>query len=383
MKEVETDMREAAVRYFEGCLSAQDEERLYRFIQESGGNYSLFKEWERQWLETSVANERTEFEWEKLQARLHTRKAVTPMLLPGVGAFWRKIAAVVAIVILTAVKSNFLQRAITGVIFVAVLVGCILGGPISFTILFALISALTINEFGNIVNRMEHTHMNKPISILAGLFLFLCFGYIGVVPGANEIFIPYLFLILYLFISELYKKQPNPLNNWAYAMMSQIYIALSFALLNVLAYHSSATESVSQYNPILPLSIFIFNWVNDTGAYCTGMLFGKHRLFERISPKKSWEGSIGGAVFSIIAAIVLAHFFTFLSTGVWIGLGLTVVVFGTWGDLTESLMKRTLGIKDSSNILPGHGGMLDRFDSTLMAVPAAVVYLYLVGLILA
>lgn len=280
-------------------------------------------------------------------------------------------------------KSNFLQRAITGVIFVAVLVGCILGGPISFTILFALISALTINEFGNIVNRMEHTHMNKPISILTGLFLFLCFGYIGVVPGANEIFIPYLFLILYLFISELYKKQPNPLNNWAYAMMSQIYIALSFALLNVLAYHSSATESVSQYNPILPLSIFIFNWVNDTGAYCTGMLFGKHRLFERISPKKSWEGSIGGAVFSIIAAIVLAHFFTFLSTGVWIGLGLTVVVFGTWGDLTESLMKRTLGIKDSSNILPGHGGMLDRFDSTLMAVPAAVVYLYLVGLILA
>lgn len=280
-------------------------------------------------------------------------------------------------------KSNFLQRAITGVIFVAVLVGCILGGPISFTILFALISALTINEFGNIVNRMEHTRMNKPISILAGLFLFLCFGDIGVVPGANEIFIPYLFLILYLFISELYKKQPNPLNNWAYAMMSQIYIALSFALLNVLAYHSSATESVSQYNPILPLSIFIFNWVNDTGAYCTGMLFGKHRLFERISPKKSWEGSIGGAVFSIIAAIVLAHFFTFLSTGVWIGLGLTVVVFGTWGDLTESLMKRTLGIKDSGNILPGHGGMLDRFDSTLMAVPAAVVYLYLVGLILA
>lgn len=280
-------------------------------------------------------------------------------------------------------KSNFLQRAITGVIFVAVLVGCILGGPISFTILFALISALTINEFGNIVNRMEHTRMNKPISILAGLFLFLCFGYIGVVPGANEIFIPYLFLILYLFISELYKKQPNPLNNWAYAMMSQIYIALSFALLNVLAYHSSATESVSQYNPILPLSIFIFNWVNDTGAYCTGMLFGKNRLFERISPKKSWEGSIGGAVFSIIAAIVMAHFFTFLSTGVWIGLGLTVVVFGTWGDLTESLMKRTLGIKDSGNILPGHGGMLDRFDSTLMAVPAAVVYLYLVGLILA
>lgn len=277
-------------------------------------------------------------------------------------------------------KSNFLQRAITGIIFVAVLIGCILGGPISFTILFALISALTINEFGTIVARNGETRINKPISILAGVFLFLCFGYIGVVPGKNEIFIPYLFLILYLLISELYKKQPNPINNWAYSMMSQVYIALSFALLNVLAYHTTTTDGTPQYNPILPLSIFIFNWVNDTGAYCTGMLFGKHRLFERISPKKSWEGSIGGAVFSIVAAIVMAHFFTFLSLGAWIGLGLTVVVFGTWGDLTESLLKRTLGIKDSGNILPGHGGMLDRFDSTLMAVPAAVVYLYLISL---
>lgn len=277
-------------------------------------------------------------------------------------------------------KSNFLQRAITGIIFVAVLIGCILGGPISFTILFALISALTINEFGTIVARNGETRINKPISILAGVFLFLCFGYTGVVPGKNEIFIPYLFLILYLLISELYKKQPNPINNWAYSMMSQVYIALSFALLNVLAYHTTTTDGTPQYNPILPLSIFIFNWVNDTGAYCTGMLFGKHRLFERISPKKSWEGSIGGAVFSIVAAIVMAHFFTFLSLGAWIGLGLTVVVFGTWGDLTESLLKRTLGIKDSGNILPGHGGMLDRFDSTLMAVPAAVVYLYLISL---
>ena len=122
-------------------------------------------------------------------------------------------------------------------------------------------------------------------------------------------------------------------------------------------------------------------WINDTGAYCTGMLFGKHRLFERISPKKSWEGSIGGGVFSIIAAIVMAHYFPFMPISIWIGLALTVVIFGTLGDLTESLLKRTIGIKDSGNILPGHGGMLDRFDSTLMAVPAAVVYLYIISFI--
>lgn len=278
-------------------------------------------------------------------------------------------------------KSNFIQRAITGVIFIGVLVGCILGGPISFSLLFALITALTIHEFGTIVSKQPDVEINKPICMLAGVFLFFGFAYLGVMPGQTEILIPYLFLLIYLLVSELYLKKKNPLNNWAYAMMSQIYVALSFAMLNVLAYHSVGGTSPYQiqYNPILPLSIFIFTWINDTGAYCTGMLFGKHRLFERISPKKSWEGSIGGGVFSIIAGVIMAHFFPFMSIGVWIGLALTVVVFGTWGDLTESLLKRTLGIKDSGNILPGHGGMLDRFDSTLMAVPAAVVYLYVIS----
>lgn len=278
-------------------------------------------------------------------------------------------------------KSNFIQRAITGVIFVGVLVGCILGGPISFSLLFALITALTIHEFGTIVSKQPDVEINKSICMLAGVFLFFGFAYLGVMPGQTEILIPYLFLLIYLLVSELYLKKKNPLNNWAYAMMSQIYVALSFAMLNVLAYHSVGGTSPYQiqYNPILPLSIFIFTWINDTGAYCTGILFGKHRLFERISPKKSWEGSIGGGVFSIIAGVIMAHFFPFMSIGVWIGLALTVVVFGTWGDLTESLLKRTLGIKDSGNILPGHGGMLDRFDSTLMAVPAAVVYLYVIS----
>lgn len=283
-------------------------------------------------------------------------------------------------------KNNFIQRAITGIIFVGVLIGCILGGPISFTLLFALITALTIHEFGVIISKQPDVEINKPICMLAGVFLFFGFAYLGVMPGQTEILIPYLFLIIYLLVSELYLKKKNPLNNWAYAMMSQIYIALSFAMLNVLAYHSIGNEGELsnyqvQYNPILPLSIFIFTWINDTGAYCTGMLFGKHRLFERISPKKSWEGSIGGGVFSIIAAIVMAHYFPFMPISIWIGLALTVVIFGTLGDLTESLLKRTIRIKDSGNILPGHGGMLDRFDSTLMAVPAAVVYLYIISFI--
>lgn len=277
-------------------------------------------------------------------------------------------------------KSNFIQRAITGTIFVAVLIGCILGGPLSFGILFALISALAVNEFCNLVNSVEEVQVNKRICILGGIFLFLCFFYFGITPSQTGIFIPYLALLIYVMVSELYLKKKNPLNNWAYAMLSQVYIALPFSMLNILAFHSDETADISQYNAVLPLSIFIFNWVNDTGAYCTGMLFGKHRLFERISPKKSWEGSIGGGVFCIITSLILGHFFTFMSMGVWIGLALVVVLFGTWGDLTESLLKRHLGIKDSGNILPGHGGMLDRFDSAILAVPAAVVYLYVVSL---
>ena len=275
---------------------------------------------------------------------------------------------------------NFIQRAITGLIFVAVLIGCIIGSPLSFGVLFCIISAMATAEFCNLMNQQEGVKMNRNICVLGSMTLFLCFFYYGMNPAQTGIFIPYLIIIIYLMISELYLKKEHPLNSWAYAMLSQIYIGLPFALLNVLAFQSNGIGSGSEYLFILPLSIFGFNWINDTGAYCTGMLLGKHPLFKRISPKKSWEGSIGGATLSVAASFALAQFFPIMSTAAWVGMSFVVVVFGTWGDLTESLMKRHLGIKDSGNILPGHGGMLDRFDSAIMAIPAAVVYLYFISL---
>jgi phosphatidate cytidylyltransferase len=182
-------------------------------------------------------------------------------------------------------------------------------------------------------------------------------------------------------VAELYLKAEDPIHDWAYTMMSQLYIALPFSLLNVLAFHSNTQEI--QYTYLTPLCVFVFLWINDAGAYMCGSVLGRHKLFPRISPGKSWEGSIGGGVLVVIAAILLWHYTEQyganelgLSAIEWAGLGLIIVIFGTWGDLIESLFKRTLGIKDSGNILPGHGGMLDRFDSTLMAIPAAVVYLY-------
>ena len=274
-------------------------------------------------------------------------------------------------------KNNFIQRAVTGVLFVIVLVGCILYSPLSFGILFTIISVLSVHEFAQLVSKSSEVSINKTITALGGAYLFLALmSFCTQQSVGARVFLPYLGLLLYMMITELYLKKKNPTGNWAYSMLSQLYVALPFALLNVLAFQNSPETGSVPYNPILPLSIFVFIWLSDTGAYCVGSLIGKHRLFERISPKKSWEGSIGGGIFSIASSLGFAHFFPFMPGWQWVGLAIVVVIFGTWGDLTESLMKRQLGIKDSGNILPGHGGMLDRFDSALMAIPAAVVYLY-------
>ena len=273
-------------------------------------------------------------------------------------------------------KSNFLQRAITGILFVGVLVGCILYDPWTFSALFVVISALTIREFGHLINQVEGVSINKNITMLAGVYLYMAVMAFCTNLSGSKIFLPYLLLIMYLMISELYLKKENPVMNWAYSMLSQLYIALPFAMLNVLSFHTSPMDTSVSYNPILPLSVFVFIWLSDTGAYCVGSLIGRHRLFERISPKKSWEGSIGGGIVAIGSSFIFAHYFPIMNMAEWAGLALIVVIFGTWGDLPESLLKRQLHIKDSGAILPGHGGMLDRFDSALMAIPAAVVYLY-------
>lgn len=278
---------------------------------------------------------------------------------------------------------NLIIRAITGAVFVAIMVVGISFRPDVMILLFAAITGLTIWEFTGLVNQSENVAVNRFISTAAGIYFFLAVaGYCsGLTPSAA--FVPYLLTVVYLLVSELYLKQTNPINNWAYTMLSQMYIALPFSMINVLAFRSTPDGNVT-FEWLLPLGLFIFLWTNDTGAYCSGSLLGRHKLFPRISPGKSWEGSIGGAVFVMIAAAIIYFLNVGQTDGLvagmplwqWLGLGLVVVVFGTWGDLVESLFKRTLGIKDSGNILPGHGGMLDRFDSSLMAIPAAVVYLY-------
>ena len=282
--------------------------------------------------------------------------------------------------------NNFIVRTITGILFVAVVV-CSFLRPQAMVLLFALITGLTIWEFTGLVNERENVTVNRLISTVAGVYFFFAVAGFSSDLTPSAVFIPYLVSIIYLMVAELYLKNEDPIHDWAYTMMAQLYIALPFSLLNTLAFHLTPQGLVT-YDAVLPLSVFVFLWMNDTGAYLCGSLLGKHKLFPRISPGKSWEGSIGGGIL-VIAVAVLVWYLTEqyqlnqlgLSALEWAGLGLTVVIFGTWGDLVESLFKRTLGIKDSGNILPGHGGMLDRFDSSLLAIPAAVVYLYTIMLL--
>ncbi len=282
---------------------------------------------------------------------------------------------------------NFITRAVSGVIFVAIMVFGLAFNAMAMMFLFSIITGMTVWEYTGLINERKSVSVNRFITTAAGVYLFLAVaGFCsGITPPT--VFIPYLLTIVYLFISELYLKQEDPINDWAYTMLSQMYIALPFATINMLAFKSSADDGTVYFDRILPLCIFVFLWLNDTGAYCFGSLLGRHKLFPRISPGKSWEGSIGGALLVMVVAAIGGYYLCRNYCGVmssvpeWIGLAVIVVVFGTWGDLVESLFKRTLGIKDSGNVLPGHGGMLDRFDSSLMAIPAAVIYIYTLTLI--
>lgn len=275
----------------------------------------------------------------------------------------------------TALK-NLIIRALTGIIFVAVLVGAICYDSISFLVVFSFITGLTLWEFYGLVKNYENTAPKRLFSSLGGVYLFAAtFAYANQLTD-GIIFLPYLLFLIYTLIAELYYKAPNPINNWAFTFFAQLYCAGTFSMLNYIAV-TSDTPGTAVYSPLFIMAIFIFIWLNDTGAYLVGSLIGKRKLFERISPKKSWEGFFGGLAVALGASQALAWYAPEVSWYNWLGLSATVVMFGTWGDLVESLLKRTLGVKDSGHVLPGHGGMLDRFDSLMLATPAAYIYIEL------
>ena len=279
--------------------------------------------------------------------------------------------------------------------------GVILAGllinSLSFFLVFLVIMAATLWEFYHMLHRIK-VRAQVMFGITMGIILYILSFAVAIhaLPGK------YLVLILvffpFVFIHEIYAQHNRPFHNIAYTFLGLIYVALPFSLLSFLVFdtHEKMQPVFSldgredilnfllqpgyaiDYSPGVLLGVFVLIWMYDTGAYLSGMLFGKRRLMPRVSPKKTWEGLIGGAGIALAAALLIARYFKDMSVVEWLLLVFVVVVFGTLGDLSESLLKRRIGLKDSGHILPGHGGFLDRFDSFLLIIPlvtALVVFL--------
>ncbi|MBD5270732.1 MAG: phosphatidate cytidylyltransferase [Bacteroides sp.] len=276
---------------------------------------------------------------------------------------------------------NLVKRTLTGVLYVALIVGAVMLGGWWFVVLFALFTLLAVNEFANITNAAAGgenvitliTDMAGALILFGGITLVnlpLLTPHTSAVLGGTFLAVYLLYLVIRPVI-QLYSHEGSPLANLAYSYMGQIYIALPLGLMSM--YYTLPDGRA------LLLAMFVMIWLSDTGAFCVGSLMGRHKLFPRISPAKTWEGFAGGAVFVVVSAVVMKYcfgqWFTETSLATLCGMGLTVAVFATWGDLVESLIKRTLGVKDSGNILPGHGGILDRIDSLLLVIPASLIYL--------
>jgi len=279
---------------------------------------------------------------------------------------------------------NLVTRALTGALYVILLVGCTVYSPLSAFFFFALVAVATLWEFSTLMNRHAGASIVRHFNAMAGLIL-VSAVWLHVIgsESAGKMFGLYILVMLYMMISELYRRADDPLKNWTLIFASQLYAALPFALLPMLSVSYDAGEGRYVYSWIYPLALFIFIWTNDTGAYLCGSALHNvfpAKLFPRISPKKSWIGSIGGGLLTVGASALIWYLCPdSLSLYKWMGLALVVVFFGTWGDLVESMMKREFGIKDSGNVLPGHGGLLDRFDSALLCIPASVAYFMLIN----
>jgi phosphatidate cytidylyltransferase len=267
---------------------------------------------------------------------------------------------------------GLVQRLITAIIFVAVMLGGLFAGQIYFLLLFGLISGMCLWEFSGIVMKGEKSIRRRILGLVLGMypFGFFALGRMGIdIPEAfGAVF---LLLLFSVFLFELTKKDKDPFKNIGYILTGVIYIGLPFTLL------TSDTFIGFDYSPHLIFSTLLLVWASDTGAYLVGSLIGKTPLAPIISPKKTWEGTVGGWVFSLLISVALYYIYKGELLELWqfTLLALTCGVFGTLGDLVESMLKRSYGIKDSGSLLPGHGGLLDRFDAFILVVPFVYVLL--------
>lgn len=265
--------------------------------------------------------------------------------------------------------SSFWKRALSGIVFVGIVISCIFVHPLTFFVLFLIVNVMGLLEFANMTRRMD-VHICTPLYLLCGCTLFAS-GFLHTFLDYREVYFFFFICTFALSIYELFRKQGNAFKNLAFSFYGLLYITLPFTLL---AYFPSMIGKESWAPEIVFLPFFLV-WFNDTFAYLFGVTLGKHKLFPRISPNKSWEGAIGGGLSTLVAAFFIAPLLDYLSMTDHMIIASIIVVFGIFGDLLESMFKRSVNLKDSGNFMPGHGGILDRFDAVIFSIPAIFVYL--------
>ena len=264
--------------------------------------------------------------------------------------------------------NNFGKRAISGFLFVVILTACIYIHPFCFFALFFIINIIGLLEFSHMAE-VIHIRVNRTMCILSGSLLFIS-GFIHNYFGYKEGYLFFFSATFFMGIWELYRKSTHAFQNMAFGIYALFYFTLPFTLLIYLPYLCTG-----RWQPDIIFFPFLLVWFNDTFAYLFGSKFGKHKLFPRISPKKSWEGTIGGGLTTLVGGLLIAPHIEGLSYIDTTVISAIVIVFGSFGDLIESMFKRCIEIKDSGHIMPGHGGVLDRLDSILYALPVIFVYI--------
>jgi phosphatidate cytidylyltransferase len=263
----------------------------------------------------------------------------------------------------------------------------ILGGfwlhPVSFFITGLLLLAGTQYEYYLMI---KNTGIRPQMvsGIVAGCSLYIISTMVSAGLAGKEYFLILIPIALIIMIIELYRRQDKPFDSLAHTFFAVFYIALPFSLFPFSAFSRTGINSLIVhpdivFSPGIVVGFFLLLWANDTGAYLTGVAIGRHRLLERISPKKSWEGFFGGMIIALAAAWLLSGWLGIMDTAGWIIISLIISIAGTFGDLIESMLKRSIGVKDSGSILPGHGGFLDRFDSAIISFPLVYLFISLFG----
>lgn len=270
--------------------------------------------------------------------------------------------------------NNLFKRTLTGAIFVIVVIGSVLIGQHTFAALFFIVNILGLAEFYSLLEK-NGTRVQKFSGIFLGSFLLIIVFQkaMGSLPTGFLFLFPV--VLFFIFANELFLNRPNPFSSIAFTLLGIIYISFALSMFIAIPFFAGG----GSYQSFILIGYFTILWTSDTAAYLVGSRFGKNRLMERISPKKSWEGVIGGIFCGFIAAYILSNYYHQFTLLQWLFIAMVIMVTGIIGDLVESMFKRNLQVKDTGHILPGHGGILDRFDALIFSAPFVLVTLYLLG----